>query len=336
MSETNKTTPTAPATARHPFRTAVLRGLAIIMPPLLTIVVFLWAWATIESYVLSPIESLARWGLTRNRLVLDSIPRSELSFDANGNPTYQRDGIEFVPVGQQWIPSEVFLTVKRNPGDRLPDTADAFYRRYVDIRYLRRSFVVPVFLCLFILVLYLLGKFVAAGVGRMLWNFCESLIHRLPLIRNVYSSVKQVTDFVFSEREIEYTRVVAVEYPRKGVWSIGFVTGESMLDIRSAANEPVLSVLMPTSPMPATGFTITVRKSETIDLNITIDQAIQFVISCGVAVPTLQQSVRSETAATVNAAVAARIVANGNGSKNGDEHDAAKRSPSDRDGTATN
>jgi uncharacterized membrane protein len=73
------------------------------------------------------------------------------------------------------------------------------------------------------------------------------------------------------------------------MWSIGFVTGESMLDIRSSANEPVLSVLMPTSPMPATGFTITVRKSETIDLDLTVDQAIQFVVSCGVVVPLHQQ-----------------------------------------------
>lgn len=77
----------------------------------------------------------------------------------------------------------------------------------------------------------------------------------MPIIRNVYSSVKQVTDFAFNDSEIQYTRVVAVEYPRKGIWSMGFVTGESLMDIRKAAGEPMLSVLMPTSPMPATGFT---------------------------------------------------------------------------------
>jgi len=133
--------------------------------------------------------------------------------------------------------------------------------------------------------LYLLGKFLAAGVGRFFWMQFERLINRLPVIRNVYSSVKQVTDFMFSEREIEYTRVVAVEYPRKGVWTVAMVTGDSLLDIRSAANEPVMSVLIPTSPMPFTGFTVTVKKSETIDLNITIDQAFQFIVSCGVVAP---------------------------------------------------
>ena len=114
------------------------------------------------------------------------------------------------------------------------------------------------------------------------------MIHRLPLVRNVYTSVKQVTDFLFTDSELEYTRVVAVEYPRKGIWSLGLVTGESMLDIRSAANEPVLSILVPTSPMPFTGYTMTVKRSETVDLNITVEQAFQFIISCGVVVPPQQ------------------------------------------------
>ena len=127
------------------------------------------------------------------------------------------------------------------------------------------------------------------------------MIQRVPLIRNVYSAVKQVTDFVFSEREIEFNRVVAIEYPRRGIWSIGFVTGESMREIRSAAKEPVLSILMPTSPMPATGFTITAPKSDTIDLDITIDQAIQFVVSCGVVVPPQQQG--SDVAAAIASAL---------------------------------
>ncbi len=78
---------------------------------------------------------------------------------------------------------------------------------------------------------------------------------------------------------------MAVEYPRRGIWSIGFVTGESIARIRAVAEEPVLSVLMPTSPIPGTGFTISVRKSETVDLDIPVDQALQFVVSCGVVLP---------------------------------------------------
>ena len=183
----------------------------------------------------------------------------------------------------------MYETVKADPGDMHRQTPSAYYDRYVSIRWLPKTRVIPMFLALFVLILYLVGRLLVAGMGRRLWASFESLIHRLPVIRNVYSSVKQVTDFIFTEQAIEFNRVVAVEYPRKGIWSIGFVTGESMLDIRSAANEPVLSVLMPTSPMPATGFTITVRKSETVDLDITVDEAIQYVVSCGVVIPAHQQ-----------------------------------------------
>ncbi len=187
------------------------------------------------------------------------------------------------------MPISVYDLVRENQGSEpIPVTARGIYNSYVELRYLRPYLVIPAFLAVFILVLYLLGKFIAAGVGRFFVTHVEQGILSLPLVRNVYFSVKQVSDFLFSPREIEYTRVVAVEYPRKGIWSIGLVTGESMVDIRSAANEPVLSILVPTSPMPVTGYTINVKKSEAIDLDITIDQAFQFIVSCGVVVPPQQ------------------------------------------------
>lgn len=304
------------------------------MPPLLTIVLFIWAWATIDSYVLKPIENGIGevvvffsmrsgvqndipkdvdperiWVLDRDneRVATDKVMR--LAGHVRGIPrvapaqswriaSFDYGDMVFVPTpDHKWIPDYVYNEVKQNPGKLILPTATAtdFFERYVKIRYLPRWRTIPVFLIVFVSLLYLLGRFLAAGVGRIFVTAAEALINRLPIVRNVYSSVKQVTDFVFSEREIEFNRVVAVQYPRKGIWSIGFVTGESMLDIQSAANEPVLSVLMPTSPMPATGFTITVRKSETIDLDITIDQAIQFIVSCGVVVPIQQQQNETST-----------------------------------------
>ena len=221
---------------------------------------------------------------------------------------YNFDGRRFksTPSGQ-FVPIEIYDRVSSKPGSPTPSTAEDFYHRYWQLTWLRRSYVTPIFLCLFILFLYLVGKLLAAGVGRFLWAQIELLIHRLPLIRTVYGSVKQVTDFVFSESDIEFTRVVAVEYPRHGMWSLGFVTGDSMRDLASAANEPVLSVLMPTSPMPATGFTITVRKSETIDLNLTIDQAFQFIVSCGVVVPRVQRQ-QTDVVAAISSAVSQRMI----------------------------
>jgi uncharacterized membrane protein len=83
--------------------------------------------------------------------------------------------------------------------------------------------------------------------------------------------------------------VVAVEYPRKGMWQIAFVTGEGFKDLYEVAGEPVVSLLVSHSPIPATGFTCTALKRDTIELNITVDQAMQYIVSCGVVVPPHQR-----------------------------------------------
>ncbi|MEK6249528.1 MAG: DUF502 domain-containing protein [Planctomycetales bacterium] len=275
----------------RPFRRAVLRGLAVMLPPLLTIVIFVWIGNTVNVYVMQPVKLGAR------HIVVWAIEDDVKSFPDLGIHVVEteKDGVEYhrLPkhtngqVNSQWIPSHVYYYVTRpenTKGQPVPTTRLEIYNRYVDLRWLTPSVVVPVFLCIFILTMYLLGKFLAAGMGRLALGGIEKGIDRLPVIRHVYGSVKQVTDFIFSESNVEYTRVIAIEYPRRGIWSLGMVTGESMLDIASAANEPVLSVLVPTSPAPFTGFTVTIKKSEAVDLNLTIDQAFQFIVSCGVVV----------------------------------------------------
>lgn len=279
--------PTSPPPRRplDPFRRAVLRGLAILLPPLLTIVIFLWVGSTVTVHLLEPLENSARWVLVEGladipTLTGPDVPQNTGAIVAVDGKEYQRvaDG-HFVP---RRVYEYVEGAVGKNP---MPSTAKGLYTWYVDHKWLPRRYVVPLFLCIFLLVLYLLGKFLAAGVGRFFWNQMERIIHRVPLVRNVYSSIKQVTDFLFTEPEIQYTRVVAIEYPRKGIWTLGFVTGEAMPDLRDAFDEPMVSAFVPHSPMPFTGFAVTVKKSETFDLSITVDQALQFVVSCGVVIP---------------------------------------------------
>src|SRR5262249_40146759 len=110
------------------------------------------------------------------------------------------------------------------------------------------------------------------------------------IISSVYSSVKQVTDFFFSERPVAYNRVVAVEFPRRGIWTIGFAMGESLMEMTLAAGEPMVSIMVPAAPMPMTGWVVTVPKSAIIDLNMTLDQAFQYFLSCGVLVPEHQKA----------------------------------------------
>jgi uncharacterized membrane protein len=280
--------PSALSKAFDPFRRALIRGLGVLLPPLLTIVIFLWVGSTVRSYLLEPIESRARQLLTNHFndeivAVKDVLPEDIRDGTAAAlTRPFQKMTDDLL------VPSSYYDFVADKVGHTMPTSAEGLIEAYVNYRFLSPYLVIPVFTCVFLLVVYLLGKFLAAGVGRFFWTQFERLIDRLPLIRNVYSSVKQVTDFVFSEQELRYTRVVAIEYPRKGIWATAFVTGEGISDIRSAANEPILSLLVPTSPMPFTGFTVNVKRSETIDLNITMDQALQFIISCGVVCPPQQ------------------------------------------------
>lgn len=272
----------------RPVRAAIFRGLGVVLPPLLTIAIFFWIGGIVQRYVYRPVTVAARevilWGTA-------DIRPAEGEPQGNPRKPVQLDGKSYrrVEAGDDrayYIPEDVYDFVREHPRvESMPQGAKEIYRRYVELRWLQRYDVILVLLCGFVLLLYLLGKFMAAGAGVFVWGPFERGITRVPLVRNVYSSVKQVSDFLLSERNIEYSRVVAVEWPRKGVWCIALVTGSSLRDIQAAANEEVLSVLVCTSPMPMTGFTVTVKKSETIDLNISIDQAIQFVVSCGVVVP---------------------------------------------------
>lgn len=277
--------------AGRSIRTAVFRGLAVVLPPLLTIVLFMWAYGIIRQYVYNPVT-----GWARDRIVswkADIREESEIWAEdevpvdkqAVRNPVV--DGVEYqLLAGGEYVPKWVYDKVVEEgiPKKELA-TGDAAYRHWVDVTYLEPWKVIVLFVSLFILVLYLLGKFMAAGVGRFFYGSFERVITRVPIVRKVYTSVKQVSDFLLTTGEVQYSRVVAVEWPRKGIWCLALVTGSGLKEVRSAAGEEVLSVLIPTSPMPMTGFTVTVKKSETVELDITIDAAIQFIVSCGVVVP---------------------------------------------------
>lgn len=267
------------------------------LPPLLTIVLLIWAWNAIENYVLKPVETGIRhtivWGIQQT--YTGGAPDGAIRTNDRRLDGFTYKGDRFVPdpTGRRFLPEYVVTTVNENadyfgPYAASPASASAYWHRYVELKYMPRSIVLPLFLVVFLTLLFFLGRLFTNGLGRWVVGTFDATILRIPVVNKVYGSVKQVTDFAFSEREIEFNRVVAIEYPRRGIWSLGFVTGNSMIEIAEAAGEPMLSVLMPTSPMPMTGFTVTVKRSEAIDLNLTIDEAIQFIVSCGVVVPTQQ------------------------------------------------
>jgi uncharacterized membrane protein len=140
---------------------------------------------------------------------------------------------------------------------------------------------------------FLFGAFLASFVGRVLWRMVESTITSMPVLRAVYPHVKQVTDFVLTpeEKKKSFLRVVAVEYPRQGLWSIGFVTGSGLRTVTGHARREFLTVLVPKAPALVSGYVITVPKEETLALDMSVEEAFRFLVSAGVILPEGEQRI---------------------------------------------
>jgi uncharacterized membrane protein len=137
------------------------------------------------------------------------------------------------------------------------------------------------------------GALLASVMGRTIWRMVEKFIMNTPVLSKVYPYVKQVTDFLFAREEQEklpFSRVVAVEYPRKGIWSLGLVTGSGLTKIVDNVRKEFLTILIPTSPTPFTGFVIIVPKKQIIDMDMTIEEAFRFTVSGGVITPGQKQN----------------------------------------------
>jgi len=136
------------------------------------------------------------------------------------------------------------------------------------------------------------GALLASVVGRTLWRTIEKFIMNTPFLKRVYPYVKQVTDFLLTQQDQEklFSRVVAVEYPRKGIWSVGLVTGSGLKKIASKIEKEFLTILIPNSPTPVTGYVIIVPKEQTIALDMTVEEAFRFSISAGVIAPDDEQT----------------------------------------------
>lgn len=144
------------------------------------------------------------------------------------------------------------------------------------------------------LVLFL-GWWLSGFIGRRLYAGFEKLLAKTPLIGAIYPYAKQITDFFFGQdRKIEFERVVAIPYPRRGTYSLAFLTGSSLRTLNEASGQELISVFIPSSPMPATGYTLFVPAEDIIPMNLTVDQALRIVISGGVLVPQEELEERNE------------------------------------------
>lgn len=131
----------------------------------------------------------------------------------------------------------------------------------------------------------LAGALVASFVGRHLFAALQQVLLNTPFVKRIYPSVKQVTDFFFGEKRPEFHSVVAVPYPQKGSYAVGFVTGQGLRTLNAATGDELVQVLIPIAPMPVSGYIVFVPRREVIELPITVEEALRFYVSGGVVVP---------------------------------------------------
>ncbi len=140
-----------------------------------------------------------------------------------------------------------------------------------------------------LVVILLTGLFAANFVGKRLLALGDAIMARIPLVRSVYTGVKQVTQTLFTPGGQSFRKVLMVEYPCKGVWSMAFQTGEVSRDIEGPikSEEPMVSYFIPTTPNPTSGFLMMAPKSKVVELDMSVDQALKYVISLGVVQPVI-------------------------------------------------
>jgi len=138
-----------------------------------------------------------------------------------------------------------------------------------------------------LLVVFVTGVLAANIIGQRLVRFGERVLTRIPVFNSIYHSVKQVSDTLFSPSGQAFRKAVLVQYPRQGVWTIAFLTGRPGGDVANHLSGDYVSVYVPTTPNPTSGFFLMLPKSDVIELDVTVDEALKYVISMGVAVPAI-------------------------------------------------
>ncbi len=140
-------------------------------------------------------------------------------------------------------------------------------------------------LVILILFLTLVGALTAGFMGRMWTRYSEQMLARMPVIRTIYSALKQILETVFADHSAAFREAVLVEYPRRGIWAIAFITGRTRGEVQNMTEEECINIFLPTTPNPTSGFLLFVPKKDLIPLSMTVEEAIKMVISGGIITP---------------------------------------------------
>lgn len=145
-----------------------------------------------------------------------------------------------------------------------------------------------------ILVVLITGMVVANLLGRKLVEGWESLLNRIPLVRSIYSAVKQILETIFVAGGKSFRKVLMVEYPRRGLWTLAFQTGSGTEEVHDKAGHRLVTVFVPTTPNPTSGFIILVPEEDIIELDMSVEDGLKLIMSLGVVAPPTRAKVAPE------------------------------------------
>jgi uncharacterized membrane protein len=172
----------------------------------------------------------------------------------------------------EWIVSSLDKTLLILPGSWHPDKLLGFH--------------IPGFgVILAFAILMLVGATASNFFGKKLVGWWDALLNRIPVVRSIYSSVKQVSDTLFSDGGNAFRKAVLVQWPRENVWTIAFVTGTPGGDVVNHLQGDYVSVYVPTTPNPTGGYFVMLKKCDCIELKMSVDEALKYIVSMGVVVP---------------------------------------------------
>ena len=258
------------------FKLFFIRGLAVLLPSIVTLWLLFQAFIFLYNNVAAPINAGIRLGIVQitPRLFKEGdLPEwfrvTSLDVDALRETTTD-------PVLQNADDAALRLHIRTQSLERYWNTWGFGFLRLTG-------------LLVAVVLLYLGGRLLGSFFGRFLFARFEALLRAVPGFKQVYPHVKQVVDLIMGDSQMAFRRVVLVEYPRKGIWTIGLVTSSSLKAVTDEIQSEALTVFIPTSPTPFTGFTINVPVDDCVDVDMTVEQALRFVITAGVLVPDKQQ-----------------------------------------------
>ncbi|MBQ7632786.1 MAG: DUF502 domain-containing protein [Alphaproteobacteria bacterium] len=146
-------------------------------------------------------------------------------------------------------------------------------------------------LLILILTLLFIGMLTTGYIGKFFVRLWERVIKKMPVISSIYSLLKQIFETFLSQKSRSFNEVVVVEYPRKGLWSIAFISNnETGGEIVDATGQKLMSIFVPTTPNPTSGFLIFVPEKDVIKLNMSVEDGIKYVISCGIVTPDMKDN----------------------------------------------